>query len=343
MTAPPRAIARVWRVAKTGSLAALRLAEQPLGALAEGRVRIDVRAVGLNFADVFAVLGLYSATPAVPFIPGLEVCGVVSDGGNSGFAAGTRVMAVTRFGGYASVIDAEARSVAALPDAWSFEEGAAFPVQTLTALYALRDLGAVQAGQCVMVHSAAGGVGLQALAIGTKLGATMLGTVGRPEKVAFLRSRGYSGAAVRGPGVMAALVGDKKLALVLDAVGGEVLKESYRFLAPAGRLVVFGAADFASRGSGVFWPKVVWKYLTRPRIDPLAMVSDNKSVLGFNLIWLWEKEELLAKLWSDVQGLGLDAPYVGEVMRFEEAREGLEKLKGGGTVGKVVLRVSDPL
>ena len=157
----------VWRVSKAGALDRLSLVEEDMPELAPDRMRVSVRAVGLNFADLFAITGLYSATPDGSFIPGLEFSGEVMAVGEQvqDFTVGTQVMGAIRFGAYATILDADPNCCAALPPGWSAAQGAAYLVQTFTAYYALTHLGAVTEGKQVLVHSAAGGVGLQAMRI----------------------------------------------------------------------------------------------------------------------------------------------------------------------------------
>ena len=172
---PPRPDHRrlAWRIPRAGSLARLRLLEEDLPAPAPGEVQIDVAAVGLNFADIFACLGLYSATPAGSFVPGLEAAGTVRRVGDgvTRWRPGDRVIVLTRFGGYASALNVGEQYLWPLPETWSFEDGAAYPVQALTAWYGLVPLGGVRRGSVVLVQSAAGGVGLNALQVLRQLGA----------------------------------------------------------------------------------------------------------------------------------------------------------------------------
>jgi alcohol dehydrogenase len=135
------------------------------------------------------------------------------------------------------------------------------------------------------------------------------------------------------------LLGGAELNLALDAIGGRVFKESYDLLAPTGRLVIFGAAEFAPKGSRVNYATAALTYLRRPRLDPLAMISDNKSVMGFNLIWLWDRASMLAPLLAGIGALGLDAPHVGKTFAFADAPAALAYLKSGASVGKVVLEL----
>ncbi len=188
-----------WRLPKAGSLARLTRVTEPLPPPGPGEATVRAEAIGLNFADVFACLGLYSATPEGSFIPGLECAGVVVavGPGVDGVRPGDRVMAVTRFGGYATRLNVDVRQLHPLPEGWSFAEGAAWPVQALTAWYALCALGEVAPGDAVLVHSAAGGVGLHALEIAGSLGARVVATVGSEAKRSFLaRARGVDPEAV---------------------------------------------------------------------------------------------------------------------------------------------------
>ncbi|HXQ64465.1 MAG TPA: alcohol dehydrogenase catalytic domain-containing protein, partial [Steroidobacteraceae bacterium] len=166
----------VWRIDRAGSLDRLRLIDEDLPPPAAGEAQVAVRAVGLNFADALACLGLYSATPRGSFVPGLEAAGIIETlgpplpGRDDPFEVGERVVALTRFGGYATRLNVDTRYLQPVPADWSFEQAAAFPVQGLTAWWGLVRLAEVRAGSTVLVQSAAGGVGLQALAILERLG-----------------------------------------------------------------------------------------------------------------------------------------------------------------------------
>ena len=139
----------VWRIVRTGRIDRLHLQTEALAPLTEGDVRMRTRAVGLNFADIFALTGLYSATPEGPFIPGLEFSGAVEavGAGVNAFKPGQAVMECTRFGAFAERIDVSAQQLLPLPTGWGFDQGIAFPVQTLTVWYALKTLGDRQRGQ----------------------------------------------------------------------------------------------------------------------------------------------------------------------------------------------------
>ena len=334
---------RYWQTPKAGNLSRLTLQHRNPAPLQPGRVRIRVQAVGLNFADIFALTGLYSATPEGAFIPGLEFAGEVIEIGSGcdRFKIGDQVMGVTRFGGYASQIDSDPDYLIPLPEGWSLSQGAAYPVQTLTAWYALTRLGAVQPGHRVLVHSAAGGVGLQAMKLCHALGATPVGTVSQPDKVDWMKQQGYEDVLLREKDFRAQLEQrDQRFDLVLDAIGGEVQKASFDALNPMGRLVVFGAAEFTPSGRRPDYLRALWRYIKRPRYDVMDMISRNQSVLAFNLIWLWEQKTQMKALLEELSGIHIAPPHVGHQLAFEQAHEALALLQSGKTIGKVVLTLT---
>ena len=301
-----------------------------------------MQAIGLNFADIFALTGLYSATPEGAFIPGLEFAGVVVEVGDRsrGYQPGDRVMGVTRFGGYSTVIDSDPAYLWPLPSDWNFAQGAAYPAQTLTAWYALRELGNLQAGQQVLIHSAAGGVGLQAMQLTRALGAVPVGTIGRSDKLPLLKSFGFDQVLVRESDFSGQLQqSGLQFDLVLDAIGGDVQRASFNALKPMGRLVVFGAAEFTPRGKRPDYLRAALRYLRRPRYDVMDMISANKSVMAFNLIWLWEQQERMRVLLEELQQMELPPPHVGHRFPFSDAHRALDCLRSGKSTGKVVLEI----
>ncbi len=331
---------QVWKTPKAGAIKRLALIEEILNPLNEGEVRIKVKAVGLNFADIFALTGLYSATPSGAFIPGLEFSGIVEavTEGVETYKVGDKIMGVTRFGGYVSHIHLATQYLQVLPEDWSFEQGAAYLVQTLTAWYALMELGQFKKQHHVLVHSAAGGVGLQAMKLVRALGGEVTGTVSSQQKIDFLKQQGFNHVLVRESDFSKQLAQHElHFDLVLDAIGGQVQIASFDALNPMGRLVVFGAAQFTPGKNRPNYLKAAWQYIKRPRYDVMEMISDNKSVMAFNLIWLWQQVPLMNALIEDMQKVNICAPHVGHVFKFEEAHQAIECLRSGHTQGKVVL------
>lgn len=332
---------QVWLTPKAGAIHNLALQTQNMPTRMSGFIRIKVKAVGLNFADIFALTGLYSATPEGAFIPGLEFSGQVLEcDAESTYKVGDRIMGVTRFGGYASIIDIEENYIQPLPNAWSFSQGAAYLVQTLTAFYGLTELGNLKANQTVLVHSAGGGVGLQAMKLINSMGATPIGTVGNPHKKDVLNDMGFDQILVREKDFKQQLQRENlNFDLVLDGIGGKVQQASFEHLNPMGRLVVFGAAEFTPGKNRPNYLSAIFKYAFRPKYDVLDMISENKSVLAFNLIWLWQQTDYMSTLIQHMMQHEISAPYVAHEYDFENAFEAIECLRSGKSMGKVVLNV----
>jgi NADPH:quinone reductase-like Zn-dependent oxidoreductase len=353
----------VWRIQRAGSFGRLERHSEEIPEPGSGEARVLVKAIGLNFADVFACLGLYSAAPAGAFVPGLEFAGVVdvlgpvasppSKGGEAppALRPGDRVIGLTRFGAYATAVNLDARHLRPIPTDWSVTEAAAFPVQALTAWYGLIQLGALKPGDSVLVQSAAGGVGLNALAILGARDARVIAAVGRPTKRDFLlkhcglssdrvivRDRRAFGTQL--DGALAALRVDG-FDLVFDAVAGPFFLPAYKHLRPEGRLVLYGAADFMSKGARPNYLSLALKYVHRPRLDPLGMIAENRSVMAFNLIWLWDRVDRLAPAYDQLARLVGAPPFVGRRFRFDEAPAALRYLQSGESIGKVVLEVKE--
>ena len=336
---------QVYRMPKAGSIRDLTLQTEALGPPKVDEVCVQVRAVGLNFADIFAMQGLYSATPKGSFIPGLELSGeIIAVGeGVAEWKVGDRVMGVTRFGGYVSHININHRYVIPLPDDWSFEEGAGFLVQGLTAYYALTELGNLRPGMTVLIHSAAGGVGILANRICKKYGAYTIGTVGQANKVDFLlREEAYDAVILRDNDFyvkLKAALGERSLHLIMECIGGRILEQGWKAMAPMGRMVVYGNASFTSHGARPNYPQLIWKFLRRPKIDPLRLPTENKSLMGFNLIYLYEQTDMMHELLHGLQALQLKPQHIGHVYPFEAMQEAIHLFQQGKTIGKVVVKV----
>lgn len=336
---------QVYRMPKAGSIKDLKLQSEVLEQPKAGEVCVQVKSIGLNFADIFAMQGLYKATPAGSFIPGLEFSGqIIAIGeGVEEWKVGDRVMGATKFGGYASHINIHHRYVIPLPGHWSFEQGAGFLVQGLTAYYALTALGNLQKGMTVLIQSAAGGVGIMANRICKKYDAYTIGTVGGPQKVNFLlNEEGYDDVIVRDNHFYGKLVNalcGRPLLLVMECIGGKILEQSWKAMAPMGRMIAYGSASFASHGSTPNYLKLVWKYLKRPKIDPLRLPSQNKSLMGFNLIFLYEQTDLMLHMLDGLMSLQLEPQHIGHVFAFDEMHKAIQLFQKGETIGKVVVNL----
>jgi NADPH:quinone reductase-like Zn-dependent oxidoreductase len=330
----------VW-IPRAGPPEILEVRDGPDPAPRPGEVLIRVRAAGVNFADVSARLGFYPDAPPFPCVVGYEVAGIVEQGpAGDGLAPGQRVVALTRFGGYAEAVAVPAAQVFPLPDALSFEQGAAIPVNYLTAVLMLRRFGNVQAGERVLVHAAAGGVGMAAIQLCRIAGAEVIGTASASKHAMLAqagvahaidyRTRDFETEVKR-------ITGGRGVDIVLDATGA--FRKSYRCLAPLGRLVCFG---FSAAASGMTPNRLaaIPKLLAIPWFHPVQLMNANKAVIGVNLGHLWDHIDLLRRemlaLLADADA-GRIAPVVGKTFPLLEAAAAHRFIQERRNVGKVVL------
>jgi len=252
-------------------------------------------------------------------------------------------MGVTRFGGYTSHLNMDEGHIMPLPDGWTFEEGAAYLVQGLTAFYGLKNLGAIRENYTILVHSAGGGVGILANRIAKKYGAYTIGTVGSAKKIDFVKKEGYDEVIVRNKSTfkkdLTKALDGRELNIVMECIGGSFFKNAYDIMAPEGRVIFYGAARYASPGSRPNYFKVLWEHLTRPMIDPQSMSEINKGILGFNLIYLYERTALMQSLIAELKDLDIGKPHVGHVFEFPNLKEAIKLFQTGQTIGKVVVKV----
>ena len=330
---------------KAGNMDRLQLMEEDLSHPGEEEVTIKVEAIGLNFADIFAIFGLYSATPKGAFIPGLEYSGIVIARGKqvTQFKEGDKVMGVTKFGGYSNYLNIDQHYITPLPEDWTFEEGAAFPIQGITAYYALIELGALKNDQTVLIHSAAGGVGILANRIAKKFNAYTIGSIGSSSKIDVINAEGYDDYIIRSDNFREDLrqkLGDRSLSIILECIGGQIFRDGFRLLAPEGRMIVYGSASYATPGKRPNYLKILRQYWKRPKIDPTRMIEWNKSVMGFNLIHLYNNKDYFSNFLSKLSGLDIGKPYIGESYKFEDLIKSVRHFQTGKTKGKVVVKVS---
>jgi len=329
---------------KAGTIDNLKLVDEHIQDPGPNEVQVEAKAIGFNFADIFAMFGLYGATPQGSFIPGLEFSGTILKVGVEvkTHQEGQVVMGVTKFGGYTTHLNIDSRYVIAIPASWNFNEGAAYLVQALTAYYGLIELGNIKKGNTVLVHSAAGGVGIWANRIAKQFDAYTVGCVGSASKLEFLEKEGYDRGFVRRSNFRTDLkkvLDGRELNIVMECIGGSIFRGSYIAMAPEGRMIVYGSARYAQPGDRPNYLKLVWQFYKRPRLDPQKMIEQNKSVMGFNLIYLYEHADLLHEILGKLNKMDLGKPYVGHVFGFDQLKEAIKLFQTGNTSGKVVVQV----
>jgi len=303
-----------------------------------GEVRIDVRAAGVNLADLMARLGFYPDAPKPPCVIGYEVAGTIAelgDGVDGRLSVGDRVIAPVRFGGYAERAAAKADGVIVLPGPMSFEQGAAIPITYTTAWEALVRAGNLQSGGRVLIHAAAGGVGISATQIAKRIGAEVWGTAS-PAKHDAIRGFGVDHPVDYTRSGWARAI--PKLDLVMDSIGGRSYR-SYNLLRAGGRLVCFGASGIVS-GESRDLVAAARTALLMPRFNVLKQMSESKAVIGLNVLTLWDElgsaerwTAALTELLSD----GTIRPVVAESFPFDRAADAHRFISERRNVGKVVL------
>jgi len=334
---------QVW-ISKAGSPEVLQVRENPDPIPRNGEVRIRVQASGINFADILGRMGIYRDAPKTPFVPGYEVTGVVDaiSQGSVDVKEGDTALALTRFGGYSDVVCVPHSQVFKRLDWMPVNDGAAIPVAYLTAYQMLVVMGSLKPGDKVLIHAAAGGVGLAALDICRIIGAETYGTAS-PAKHDFLRERGLDHPIdyrnYDYERVVMDLTRGKGVQIVLDSLGGSHWQKSYRLLMPTGRLIYFGASSMATRSQRSRWAMV--KTLLRlPFHTPLGLMDDNKAVLGVNLGHMWEHAYLMRDWMAQIISWydeALFRPHIDKVFKFEEAASAHQYIQERKNVGKVLL------
>ena len=322
-------------ITKYGAPGVLKVEERPEPVAGPGEVVIDVASAGVNFADVMARLGFYADAPKAPCIVGYEVAGTVSELGEgvTELALGDRVAAATRFGGQAERVVVNAAHTMRIPDANSFSEAAAVPVNYSTAWAGLVRYGNLQPGERVLIHAAAGGVGIAATQVARQLGAEIYGTAS-PQKHSHLQldhvldytKKGWQD-------------GLPKFDIVMDAIGGKSFRNSYNMLAPGGRLVCYGASSVVG-GERRNFVTALRTLAQMPRFSMVKQMTQSKAIIGLNMLTLWDAAGSLDPWMQPVNAMlaaGTIKPVIAEEFSFEHAGDAHRLLSSRGNIGKVIL------
>ena len=333
-------------ITKHGGPEVLEVREAPTPEPGTGEVRVAVELAGLNFAELSARQGLYPDAPKPPCVVGYEGSGVVEALGEgvTELAEGDRVTFMKRFGAHASHAVVPVDQVLKMPDSMSFEDGAAMPVNYLTAHHMLFEIARIRPGAHVLIHMAAGGVGTAALQLcRTVDDVTTYGTASGG-KHDYVRSHGCTHPIdYRSKDYVEEvkqLTNGRGVDVVLDALGGADWRKGYELLAPVGILIAFGLAN-TNKGGKRRMLHVLGQLARIPRFSPLKLMDDNRTVSGCNMGHLWDEKtllrrqlEALVRLYED----GVVRPHVHAIHSFEDATEAFGDIEHGRNLGKVLLR-----
>lgn len=330
-------------IPRHGDATVFEIREAPDPVPGPGEVRVRVRAAGINFADILARIGLYPDAPKPPVVVGYEVAGVVDAVGEgvTSLHEGDRVVALTRFGGYADSVVVPAYQAYRFPDRLSDAEAAAVPVTYLTAAIALYRMAAVSSGETVLVHNAGGGLGIAATQLARLRRATVIGTASAAKHDA-LRSFGvdftidYRTADVASE--VSRVTRGRGVDVILDPIGGSSFGRSYRMLAPLGRLVMLGISSMSGERRNALTVLRAW-WAMKP-FQPLSLINRNRGVFGLNLGHLWGERRQLQPL-MDLLLIELSAerltPVVAKTFPLERVADAHRFIQNRSNIGKVVL------
>lgn len=331
-------------ISRHGPPEVLRVEDRPDPTPGPGEVRVAVHAAGLNFADVSARQGTYPDAPPPPFVAGYEAAGVIDALGDGvdGLSVGDRVIAMTRFGGQADTIVAPQDQVLPMPAGMTFAEGAALPVNYLTAHHILKVVAPARPHSTILIHSAAGGVGTAALQLLADVpGVRVFGAAG-PGKADYLRALGAEPLDSHRDDVeeqLRARNGGRGADLILDPIGGAWWKRNLALLNPAGTLVAYGFAG-GMAGSRRSLLRIASQLAQLPWFHPVGAMNLNHGLVGVNMGHLWGENDLLRpQLEAILAGVvaGRLKPHIHAEVPLEEGAAAHAMLEGRQTRGKVVL------
>jgi NADPH:quinone reductase len=326
---PPEEAVRAAVITALTGPDAVEIRDVPEPEPASGRTRIDVAYAGVVFPDVLLTRGEYQLRPEVPFTPGWEVAGVVREDAG-GFRAGDRVAALPVTGGFAETVDVDPHMVFPLPDDVPFDKGAALPLNYLTGHFALVHRARLQAGETVLVHGAAGGVGSAACQLAAAYGARVIAVASTPEKGEVARAAGAHEVVPVDDfrDEVHRLTDGRGVDVVVDPVGGDRFTDSLRSLAREGRLLVLG---FTGREI--------------PTVKVNRLLLTNTTVMGVASAEFWRTEPGYARQqWRDLVPLlrsGAIDPPIGSVFGLDQAASAIREMDQRRAVGRVLIRIHE--
>lgn len=341
-------------IERPGGYRQLKIKELDNPSPVKDEVLVEVSAAGVNFADVFVRLGLYKSGKEFvgwPITPGFEFSGRVLKCGPdvSDLRERTSVFGVTRFGAYSSHVCVPRHQVFAISDDSKFtpDQWAAFPAVHCTAYHGLFQNIVIRPKMNILVHSAAGGVGGALIQLGKIAGCRMVGVVGSGHKVSTALDLGADAVIDKSKEDLwqkATDISPSGYDVIFDGNGPATLKQSFKHLAPVGKLVAYGFTSMLSkRGSHLNYLKLAYEYFKIPRWSPLNMMDKNKSLVTFQLSYLFHREDLLEESMNDlikwVEEGKIKAPPV-QAFAYDKVADAHRALESGTTIGKLILKFS---
>jgi synaptic vesicle membrane protein VAT-1 len=316
-----------------------------------GEALIRVKTIGVNFADLLQRMGIYPGTPKPPFVPGLEIAGVIEKIAGGGkqpatpgepLKRGDAVTAFTQFNAYAQWAVVPAQQAYRLPPGMPFDHAAAIPVNYLTAHHSMFAMGNLQPGDRILIHGAAGGVGIAAVQLAKARGLVVFGTAG-PAKQEYLRKMGVDHAIdytkTDFVGAVHKFAPDG-IEMVMDAIGGKSFARSEQCLGPTGRLVVYGFSAAAGPDGKRSLLRGATALLQTPRFNPLKLIHQNHAVIGVHLGGMGARHAMMRNQLDELfrmYAAGKIKPVIGKTFPMTDAPAAHKFIHDRRNVGKVIL------
>ncbi len=335
-------------ITKPGGPGVVQVKEKLLPQLMDNQALVRVHAAGINYADVIARSGLYPDAPKFPFVPGYEFAGTVEKTQKTThIKPSDKVLGLTLFGAQAQYIAVKEDQLFPIPNSMSFEQAAAIPVNYLTAYYSLFRLGNLRQKESVLIHSCAGGVGTAAVQLALTKNAEIFGTTSSDSKIGYLIKQG-----VHHPinykkenfaDAVNKITGGHGVDMVLDPVGGPTFKKNLRLLSPGGRIICYGVTDLVAGGrKNIF--RLLWKYMTIPKIKTLDLIQNNHGLFGLALNRLLKNTKEIKMVIDELFKLydeGLIRPEINRVYGLDNITDAHIYQQSGESTGKLILRLND--
>ncbi|MEY4927651.1 MAG: hypothetical protein RI894_2087 [Bacteroidota bacterium] len=339
---------KTYALVRNGDAAtAFEVREQAIPSPKKGEIVIKTEAFGLNYADVMARLGLYQDAPPLPAVLGYEVVGRIHALGEdvSGFQLGDRVVAMTRFGGYADYAMTQASACAAIPDTMQAGVAAALATQYITAYHAACEQTNLQQGEHVLIHAAAGGVGIALVQIAKQKGCIVYGTCGSDEKIAFLKTLGVdfpiNYTKEDWTAVVKNLRGKEGLDVIFDSLGGSSVSKGFKALGAGGRFIGYGAANMAGESKNML--RVLKTVIGFGLYSPIQFLGSSKAFIGINMLRIADsRPEIIKRCLDTVIKLAKDghiAPYIGGEFPASDLAKAHDFLGRRSSIGKVICTI----
>ena len=335
-------------ITKFGTPEVLQVREMQTPAPQSGQVLVRNHFTGINFSEIMARMRLYPGAPKPPTTLGSEACGIVESVGKdvTRIKPGDKVMLFCRFNSYSTHIITSEKMVMSLPRGFSLEEGAAFPLVYVTAYMMMFDLGNFRKGETILIHGAGGGVGTAAIQLTQAAGGNIIGTASK-WKHSKLNEMGVSNCIdYNTEDVLKKVMqftDSRGVDLIIDPVGSENWKISYKCLAPMGKLIVYGDQNFV-KGKSFSLFSSLKEVLSMPKYKPMNLMSENKSIMGYHLGRLAgaeDKIELAVAALSQIVQKNKIRPVIDRVFPFTDAHKAHSYIQDRRNFGKVLLDFRD--